>query len=121
MDPLGLAFETFDHVGRLQVGPNSPIDPSGVLEGAGDVDGPVDNALELTRRLSESQVVRKCMTRTALRFFYGRPEQPGDACTLVDAHAFTEENSGDFSRLVTSLLMSESFQLRQAPMEPDEP
>jgi len=121
IDPLGLPFETYDHIGRMQVGPNSPIDPSGVLNGAGDVDGPVDHALELTQRLAESDVVRKCVTRTALRFFYGRPEQPGDACTLSDAHSFTQENQGDFSRTLTALFMSEAFQLRQPPTDMESP
>ncbi|MBV71151.1 MAG: hypothetical protein CMH52_07340 [Myxococcales bacterium] len=116
MDPLGLAFETFNHVGLLQVGPNSPIDTEGILEGSGDVDGPIDGALDLTRRLAESRTVRLCLTRTAFRFFMGRTEQLGDGCTLSDVQAHTDELGGDFSQLLTALFMSETFRYRRQPI-----
>ncbi|MEE2758023.1 MAG: DUF1588 domain-containing protein [Myxococcota bacterium] len=115
MDPLGLAFETFNHVGLLQVGPNSPIDTRSVLEGSGDVDGPIDGALDLTRRLAESRQVRLCLTRTAFRFFMGRIEQLGDGCTLTEIQEYTDDRGGDFSQLLTALFISDTFRYRRQP------
>jgi hypothetical protein len=122
MDPIGLVFETYSHIGFLQTGPNSIIDPSGDLIGAGDVDGPVVNALDLTERLSRSSVVRQCFTRNTFRFFMGRSEQRGDGCALTSAQDYAVELRNDFSQLVTALFISDTFRYRrQAPVVEAEP
>ncbi|MGC6419304.1 MAG: DUF1588 domain-containing protein [Bradymonadia bacterium] len=112
MDPLGLAFETYDHVGIMQGGPNSPIDTNAILVGSGDTDGPVADALELTRRLADSRAVQLCLTRAAFRFFMGRNEQLGDGCTLTDVQTQVDEAGGDFSQLLTALFASDTFLYR---------
>ena len=113
MDPIGLIFETYNHIGLLQTGPNSIIDPSGDLVGAGDIDGPVEDALDLTERLSRSSVVRQCFTRNTFRFFIGRSEQRGDGCALNTAQDYAAELRNDFSQLVTALFISDTFRYRR--------
>ncbi len=113
MDPLGLTFEAYDHVGLFQIAADSPIDPSGELFGAGDVDGEVDDAVDLVHRLAESEVVRRCFTRTAFRYWQGRSEQLGDACALTNLHRALEDGGGDIDAFLASLFASDGFRFRR--------
>jgi hypothetical protein len=49
----------------------------------------------------------------------GRNETLGDANTLQDAHQAYRKNGGSFNALVTSILTSDSFLLRQAQPIPE--
>ena len=113
MDPLGLTFEMYDHVGLFQISADSPIDPSGDLRGSGESDGPVANAVELAHRLADSREVRQCFTRTAFRFWMGRDEQPGDACTLSRVQRAVDAEEGDFEALLIALFTSDAFLYRR--------
>ena len=117
MDPLGLSFEMYDHVGLFQIGPDSEIDTTAELVGAGAADGPVDNAVQLAHRLASSTVVRRCFTRTAFRYWLGRSEQVGDACTLSRLQRAVDEADGNFDNLLIALFTSDAFLYRQPPRE----
>ena len=79
MDPLGLAFENFDGIGRFRTmdgrvaGRRQRASCSGT-----DQDGPVKNAVELVGRLARSSEVRACMTRQWFRYALGRLDTEGD-------------------------------------------
>jgi hypothetical protein len=110
---LGLALEDYDHVGRFrttEVG--KPVDASGILAGAGSVDGPFKNACELVNKLAASPVVEQCFARQALRFFAGRIEGTFDGCTIVRATEAHQKANGDLGELLASLMTSRAFQLR---------
>ncbi len=49
------------------------------------LDGPVENAAEMIRRLAESERVRQVFIRYVFRYFMGRNETVGDAATLQEA------------------------------------
>lgn len=118
MDPMGLPFEQYDHVGLLRgatrshytvglVDERGPIDVTGALVGAGPVDGPVaGGAPELMDRLARSPVVEQCFVRQSFRYWLGREETANDACTLASAHEAYTRSGGDLVALVAALLAS---------------
>ena len=117
MDPLGLAFERYDHYGRYQrLEAGQPVDASGAIsrtpwpELHRSFSGPV----EMMEFLAESEHVEQVFIRHVFRYFMGRNETLGDANTLQDAHRIYRESNGSFNELVVSLLSSDSFLLRQA-------
>jgi hypothetical protein len=110
LDPVGLAFERYDHYGQFRATEaGRSIDASGRLSGT-DVDGPFADAVELSRKLAGSRQVARCFIRHGFRFFLGRDEDAFDACTLAAAERALE--GGDLVALVTALFTSPSFLTR---------
>ncbi|MBM3741070.1 MAG: DUF1588 domain-containing protein, partial [Acidobacteria bacterium] len=140
MDPLGLPFEQFNHVGgfrtteevvdkektndKKNVGKDGkpggtkyttvPLDTTGVLDGTGDpkLDGPVKDPYDLIRRLAASQRVEQVFVRHVFRYFMGRNETLEDGPVLVSAHRAYRDSGGSLTALLTSLLTSDSFLYR---------
>ena len=123
MDPLGYPFEIYDHYGRFRdaelvgIRKNVPvaIDSSGEILASGDeeLDGPVDDAIELVHKLAQSPRVRQSFVRHAFRYWMGRNEMLSDAETLMAADRAYVENHGSFDELLVSLLTSDSFLYRK--------
>lgn len=137
MNPLGLAFESYDYLGRfrttetvadLKAAPvkakakapatpatrEVPLDTTGRIEYSGDptLDGPVANAVELIHKLAESPRVRQVFVRHAFRFWMGRNETLADATTLRAADQAYLASGGSMKALITALLTSDSFLYR---------
>ena len=140
MDPLGLPFDQFNHVGRFRtteevvdkektndkknLGKDGrpmgtkyttvPLDTTGVLDATGDptLDGPVKDPFDLIRRLAASQRVEQVFVRHVFRFFMGRNETVEDGPVLVAAHKAYRDSGGSLKALLTSLLTSDSFLYR---------
>jgi len=128
MNPLGYPFEMYDDFGRYRnkeildklpkvagEHPDKPINAGGYLEGSGDdqLDGDVEDALDLIDRLSKSDLVRQSMIRHCFRYFLGRNEQLSDSLTLIEADRVYLRSGGSFQALLTSLLTSDSFLYRK--------
>jgi len=123
MDPLGFPFEMYDHFGKYRteelVGTRKnikkPIDTSGGIHFSGDpeLDGLVDDAIELAHKLSKSPRVRQSFVRHAFRYWMGRNETLEDAPTLIAADKAYAESGGSFTELLVSLLSSDSFIYRK--------
>ncbi|MGC6465819.1 MAG: DUF1588 domain-containing protein [Akkermansiaceae bacterium] len=116
MDPLGLAFERYDHYGRYQrLDAGQPVDASAevsrtiVPELHRSFSGPT----EMMEFLAKSEYVEQVFVRYVFRYFMGRNETLGDANTLQDAHKAYRDSGGSFNALIVSLLSSDSFLLRQ--------
>jgi hypothetical protein len=115
MDPLGLGLEAYDDVGRYRtMFAGRPIDATGELYGTVNGDGTFKTPIELAQRLAASPVVDQCFTRHAFRYWLGRDDQPGDACSVVAANAAFDKNGGDYVELLASLFTSKAFLLRSA-------
>ncbi len=137
MNPLGLAFESFDDFGRFRseeslespenlvkkgngkttadVYKTKPVNSTGALDGTGSpaLDGKVDDAFELIDRLSKSVRVRQSIIRHAFRFFMGRNEMLSDSKTLMDAEEAYTNSGGSFNAVIVSFLTSDSFMYRK--------
>jgi hypothetical protein len=98
-----------------------PLDSTGKIYASGDpkLDGPVESAQEMIRRLAESERVRQVFIRYVFRYFMGRNETVGDAATLQEADRVYVESGGSFKELVVSLLTSEAFVYRTVPIQPE--
>ncbi|MEO1997035.1 MAG: DUF1588 domain-containing protein, partial [Planctomycetaceae bacterium] len=145
MNPLGYTFEMYDDFGRFRTeeslehpdnlvkkGPDKaaphvdlrdtyktlPVNAKGHLSGTGDknLDGDVENAIELIERLGKSRRVRQSIIRYAFRYFMGRNELLSDSKTLMDAEQAYVNSGGSFDAVILSLLTSDSFMYRK-PIE----
>ena len=123
MDPLGLPFEMFNHVGKFRTAKKgkqvdehgNPVDASGEIIASGDpeLDGRVEDAFELIHRLAKSEHVEQVFVRHAFRYWMGRNETINDAPTLQAAHKAYQDNGGSMKALIISLLTSDSFLYRK--------
>ncbi len=80
-DPLGFAFEHFDHVGRHrdeEVTPNGsfPIDATATVHLLNDL--PIDGQEELMTGLAEAPAVLSCVSGTMSNYIYGGQESCRD-------------------------------------------
>ena len=116
MDPLGLPFEMYNHLGLRRLSQlGKPVDSSGEIIESGDpnLDGPVKNALEMIEKLAQSERIEQVFVRHVFRFWMGRNETLKDASTLQAAHRAYKENDGSMKALLTSLLSSDAFLYRK--------
>ena len=115
MDPLGLAFEMYNHVGIYRAEElGEPVDAGGEIIDSGDpeLDGEVDNAIEMIRKIAKSERVEQVFVRHAFRFWMGRNETIHDRPVLQEAHRAYRDSGGSMNALITSLLTSDAFLYR---------
>ena len=116
MNPLGMPFEAFNHVGRFRAEEKGkPVDTSGAVSFS-DVerlDGEVANAREMMERLADSPRVRQSFLRHMFRFWMGRNELLSDSQTLIAMDKAYVENEGSFKEALVALLTSDSFLYRK--------
>ena len=115
MNPLGLPFEQYDHLGRFRFNElEKPVDTTSriVNTGVAGIDGAIETPFELIERLAASKHCEQVFVRYVFRFFLGRNETLGDAKTLQEAHKAYVDTAGSMKALVVSLLSSDSFLYR---------
>jgi len=115
MDPLGLPFEMYNHAGLFRKTElEKPVDTTGEIIGSGDpkLDGKVTNAIEMIRKLAESERAEQVFVRYAFRFWMGRNETLNDAPVLQEAYRAYKDGGGSMNALLTSLLTSDAFLYR---------
>ena len=116
MNPLGMPFEAFNHVGRFRTQEKGePVDTTGAIsfsevEG---LDGDVGNVREMMERLADSARVRQSFLRHMFRFWMGRNELLSDSQTLIEMDRAYVENDGSFNEALVALLTSDSFLYRK--------
>ena len=105
LDPVGLAFETFDGIGAYREREGSlPIDPSGELDGVH-----FDDPAELAGLLRTSPKVGVCLARNLLRFALGHLESEGEEPLVDELHAGLERDGYHFLSLVLNVVSSRGF------------
>lgn len=122
MDPLGLPFEMYNHVGMYRTTElGEPVDTSGEIINSGDpaLDGPVEDALDMIQKLANSERVKQVFVRHAFRFWMGRNETINDAPVLQDAYRAYEDSGGSMKSLLTSLVTSDAFLYRKVERTAD--
>lgn len=127
MDPLGYPFEMYDDFGSYRANKRErfingkldtkPLDTTGeiIASGAAGLDGPVKDAVEMIRKIAETDRARQVFIRHVFRFFMGRNETLNDAQTLIRADEAYRKSGGSFTELVVSILTSDSFLYRRDP------
>ena len=94
---------------------NEPVDTSGEIIDSGDpqLDGPVENAIEMIQKLAKSERVEQVFVRHAFRFWMGRNETLNDALVLQSAHKAYRDGGGSMNALIASLVTSDAFLYRK--------
>ncbi|MCC6623076.1 MAG: DUF1592 domain-containing protein [Deltaproteobacteria bacterium] len=114
MDPVGLAFENYDSLGRWRDEENGlPIDTTGELRFTWDVDGDVDNALDIAHRLAGSEEVRQCYVTQWFRYTHGRDVAYDDECHVWDLMRAFEAADWDIQEMLVALTQTEAFRYRR--------
>lgn len=120
MDPLGLPFEMYNHIGLYRTTEQGEsVDTTGeiVLSGDPDLDGPVQDPLEMIRKLAASERVEQVFVRHAFRYWMGRNETMNDAPVLQEAWKAYHESGGSMNALIASLITSDAFLYRKVEPE----
>jgi hypothetical protein len=83
--PIGLAFEAYDNMGRYRTtyADGKAIVTSGELTGAGDASGPYASAVEIAARIGNSLIGEYCFSRQFAEYALGRHLHAElDACVI---------------------------------------
>jgi Protein of unknown function (DUF1585) len=124
MNPLGYPFEVYNHAGFVRIADHDGTPPNGrsTLVDMPDpgLNGPVNSAVELSRKLADSNHVKRCFVRQTFRYFAGRDETRADACTLAKMEQAYDKTpsvkeGGSFYSMVSALLTSDTMLFRQNP------
>jgi hypothetical protein len=113
MDPIGLALENFDGVGRWRTAESGiKIDASGKL-----VDGtPIEGAESLRKALaSYPDAFVQTLTEKLLMYGVGRTAHYADMPAVRAIAREAARNDYRFSSLVLAIIKSDPFQMRQRP------
>lgn len=120
MDPLGLPFEMYNHLGMVRdKNPSNnwghPVDTTGEIVISGDptLDGLVKDPVEMIQKLANSERVNQVFVRHVFRYWMGRNETINDAPILQNAYRAYRDNNGSMKALLTSVLTSDAFLYRK--------
>lgn len=106
MDPVGLALENYDPIGRWRDEENGvTIDPSGNLPGVSPVSGPI----ELVRAIAEEEQTYTCFADQWSNFAYGRTSTAADACTQDFLRESFTASGHDVRQLLLELTQTDDF------------
>jgi uncharacterized protein DUF1588/uncharacterized protein DUF1585/uncharacterized protein DUF1592 len=118
MDPIGLALENFDGVGRWRAADSgSKIDASGQL-----VDGTPIDGVETLRNalLNRPDAFVQTMTEKLLMYAVGRASHYYDMTAIRSITHEASRNNYKFSSLVLGIVNSDAFQMRVKKSEETE-
>ncbi len=109
MDPLGLALENYDAIGRWRNDEyGHAIDTSGELPGGEIVRGPGDLIRTLTTKKSEQ--FARCFTEKLMTFALGRGLEYYDRCAVDQIMASASKQDYRFSTMIFQIVTSDPFQ-----------
>ena len=116
MDALGFGLENFDAIGAWRDNDGKDkIDPSGELPGGQRFDGAAD-LMKILVDQKKDQFCR-CLAEKLLVYGLGRGLGSYDRCTVKDCVAIMQKNEYRFSSLVTAIVTSDPFTMREAKRE----
>jgi hypothetical protein len=118
MDPIGLAFEHFDALGRYRDSEDgAAIDTSGQISGVSDAQlgAPFTGVAAMAEQLAASPEVRACVATQWFRFASGRFEADADQCSLSALRDAFGGPGGDFLELIVATTQTDAFLFRSTP------
>jgi Protein of unknown function (DUF1592)/Protein of unknown function (DUF1588)/Protein of unknown function (DUF1585)/Protein of unknown function (DUF1587)/Protein of unknown function (DUF1595)/Planctomycete cytochrome C len=121
MDPLGLALENFDAVGKWREKDRlagQPIDSSGELPDGSQINGPDDLRKALMK--NPDQFVQT-LTEKLMTYALGRTLEYHDMPTVRAITRATVAQGYKFSSLVMNIVNSDAFQMRRVPKDVEGP
>jgi len=118
MDPIGLAFEEFDTVGRLRTTDEhgSPVTTAREIAGTLDADGPVNSDHDVAAALSQSIEAQQCYMIQNFRFFFGREARREDLCSQAQLSQVFRSSDQSLVEMLVGLAETDAF-LYKAPLQ----
>jgi hypothetical protein len=111
-DPLGLATERFDSIGRYrESNASGPIDQTSTLRGFGEIDGPVDGVTSLAQKLLQGRRLSDCAVTNLAVFSLGRDVKVDTSCGLQGVRDELAK-TGKFRDFYKALLTSPAYAKR---------
>jgi hypothetical protein len=118
MNPIGMAFENYDAVGRWRDAENgTTIDASADVE-VGDISGHVNGPAELMDLVAASDIARDCYAQKWLHFVLGRALVPADECNRTALEDAFEASNGDIRELLIATTQLDAFMYRAREVTP---
>lgn len=109
LNALGFGFEHYDAAGKFRTTEDGlPVDAT-MTASVGDVDGPLDGALELSTRLAQSKDVQTCATQMWIRHALGRAPVEAERPWMDVATTRFVASQGDVKGLLLDLVSSPTF------------
>lgn len=107
LDPLGLAFEHFDAIGRWRETENGkPIDATGTLPGGAVLNGSADLKRSI---LSRSDQFVEALCSKLITYALGRGVEPFDRPAVRAIAQRTRQGGDHFRTMIESIALSETF------------
>jgi hypothetical protein len=114
IDPIGLAFENYDAIGRFRtLDQGQPIEPAGNLP---TTDEPFADALELADLLGASPEFPACTVRKTFIYALGRGLSPADFPYLDEIELAHLESGQRLPALIKSIVTSDPFRMRRGEL-----
>lgn len=115
IDPLGLPFEAYDAAGRFRsTEGNKPVVTTGELTGTASSDGPVVDAVDLSRKLANAPETAQCLAKAAFVYLNARDDMPMDgSCGTAGLLEKARLTGGDVRALFLDLVTADTFFSRQ--------
>jgi Protein of unknown function (DUF1592)/Protein of unknown function (DUF1588)/Protein of unknown function (DUF1587)/Protein of unknown function (DUF1595)/Protein of unknown function (DUF1585) len=109
-DPMGLALENFDGIGRYRKTEGTAIiDLTGEFYNT-DIDGEFVGIVDGVKKLTTSKMLHSCVVTNWFRFAQGRIESKGESCQL-QAMRKQLTDSRNMQEVVTNIATSNAFRL----------
>ncbi|MCB9588153.1 MAG: DUF1592 domain-containing protein [Polyangiaceae bacterium] len=110
IDGAGFTFENYDALGRYRDTENGcNVDATGTLP-TSDVEGQIENGVDLSRKLAASPQVAACMSEHLFRYALGRSVANADSCEVKALAVELLETDGDsMQKLIINLVTTPSF------------
>lgn len=106
IDPIGLAMEHFDGIGKWRdLDAGEPVDATGQLPDGAAVDG----AEELARALAADPRFERCVVRKVFTYAHGRAPADDEGPRLDKLLETFQDGGGTFEALVTAMVLDDAF------------
>lgn len=116
MDPVGLAFESYNSIGGMRTQYKSdglPVDASGEAEfvhtGGVRQRAAFSDAIDLTEKLAQDERVPACMTEHLLTYALHRSVGADEKCAVKELATLNVDRSKPISALVKAIVQSPAF------------
>ncbi|HEX4405887.1 MAG TPA: DUF1588 domain-containing protein [Polyangia bacterium] len=113
--PLGLAFESYDAVGKYRtMDPGGmALDLTGTLDQAGDATGMYSNVIDMASKIATSKMAQYCFTQQYAEFAFGRSVSlDQEACTVRQMGDYVTQQGGQVRQLLASFAATPSVYRR---------
>jgi hypothetical protein len=117
LNPPGLAFETFDAMGKWR-GTNTngtPVDSTGTMTDISSPSFDFVSGADLMQHLAGLPEVQACFAQQLFRFALSRVNSPSDTCSVQAIHQSLSQSGGQLPNAILAITATDAFRYRVDP------